>query len=477
MPDRSTRKKKYFSKMIHAVTWRISDPPDIELDNMYLCSKKTVKIDAIVNSASPDLMGGNIGTVDWEIHRLVDSHLFSEGKTFNQKICEELSRENDRMRIRDNEIIKRIRCPRGKVVMTGGYGFCRYVIHAVGIRYKDEDIPDEKKEKMFNTCCSSSVQIMESCYHEIVNLIRLYPDIKNVAIPIIGPGNYGFDMEFAFKIAVSAVGNALAGWKQNDQEAFETTALENIIFFAKCETECSTINKIIYEYLPIYERGHQVVFQDSFTAQKQYYNEILIHDENRGYFAIAGLFRRLLLRLRMFFGVLTNLTKEAVGKNDWQRRRLAVEAITAIKLLFPVIAVLLVRYCGAVGQTIWVHFISIVLLYFMTDTVTYLAALMMMADIQKPSANVIRSLILLFFNYAEVSLEMAYFYYVYHLGKTGFEEALKFGILDAGAEDAVLTYLLDVIMIYGNTALKFFFLTMVFGYLVQHMHLRKFRGE
>lgn len=237
------------------------------------------------------------------------------------------------------------------------------------------------------------------------------------------------------------------------------------------------INKVINEYLLIYERGHQVVFQDSFTAQKQYYNEILIHDEKRGYFAIAGLFRRLLLRLRMFFGVLTNLAKEAVGKNDWQRRRLTVEVITAVKLLFPVIGFLLVRYCGAVGQTICVHFVSIVLLYFMADTVTYLAALIMMADIQKPSANVIRSLILLFFNYGEVSLDMAYFYYVYHLGKSGVEEALEFGILGTGAQDAVLTYLPDIIMIYGNAALKFFFLTMVFGYLVQHMHLRKFRGE
>ena len=469
--------KKHIAEMIHIVTWEIADPPEIELGNMYICSKKKVRLDAIVNSALPDLMGGVRGTVDWEIHRRVDGYLSSKQKTFNQKICEELSMGNDGIHIRDDEIIKRVRCPRGKAIITGGYGFCRYVIHAVGIQYKDENIPNKKARKMFDTCCSSSVQIMESCYHEIIKLIRLYPDIKNVAIPIMGSGNYGFNMEFASQIAVSAVGNALAEWKQNDQEAFETSALENIIFFVKSESDCLMIKKIICKYLPIYEKGHQVVFQDSFTAQKQYYNEILVHDENRGYFAIAGRFRRSLLQVRMFFGVLSNLVKEIAGRHDWQRRRLTVEVITAVKVLFPIIGFLLLHYCEAIGKTNWVHFISVILFYFMTDTVTYLAALIMMADIQKPSANVIRSLLLLFFNYIEVSLDMAYFYYVYHLGGTGIEEALGFGVFDERATDTVAVHLPDIILIYGNTALKFFFLTLVFGYLVQHMHLRKFKGD
>lgn len=161
---------KHIAEMIHAVTWMIDDPPEIELENMYIHSKKKVLVDAIVNSASPDLMGGDTGTVDWEIHRMVDRHLLPMRKTFNQKICEELSQGNDRMHIRDNEIIKRIRCSRGKAVMTGGYGFCRYVIHAVGVQYQDKNIPSEKQRKMFDTCCSSSVQIMESCYHEIIKL-------------------------------------------------------------------------------------------------------------------------------------------------------------------------------------------------------------------------------------------------------------------------------------------------------------------
>lgn len=110
----------------------------------------------------------------------------------------------------------------------------------------------------------------------------------------------------------------------------------------------------------------------------------------------------------------------------------------------------------------------------MADTITYLLSLIMMADIQKPSANVIRSLLLLFFNYIEVSWGMAYFYYVYCADIT-FEEALAFGVLGEGTDAAVISAVPDMIIGYTNTGLKFFFLTVVFGYLVQHMRQRKFR--
>ena len=102
-----------------------------------------------------------------------------------------------------------------------------------------------------------------------------------------------------------------------------------------------------------------------------------------------------------------------------------------------------------------------------------------MADIQKPSANIIRSLLLLLFNYIEVSLDMAYFYYVY--GESSFgtgvslKEAVAFGVLGQGADEAVTSAVPDMIMGYVNTGLKFFFLTVVFGYLVQHMRQRKFK--
>ena len=223
------------------------------------------------------------------------------------------------------------------------------------------------------------------------------------------------------------------------------------------------------------------MFQDSFTAQRQYYNEIVQNDENRGYFAIAKLFRRGLVKSRMFFGLVSNKVKDSFGKQDWQKRRTAVECITLAKLLFPIMGILLVRYCPCASRMPWSLVLSFLIFYLMADTVTYLLSLIMMADIQKPSANIIRSLLLLLFNYIEVSLDMAYFYYVYGEGSSGtgasLKEALAFGVLGQGADEAVTAAVPDMIMGYANTGLKFFFLTVVFGYLVQHMRQRKFKGE
>ncbi len=444
--------------------------------------KKKVKIDTIVNSASPDLMGGKKKTVDRALHKAIDKRLKHEkGCSFNQMICKELSTGTDSISEGNEEIVPRIRCPRGKAVITGGYGFCTYVIHAVGTRFKFGDIRRSKEVKLRgDKYCSSSVQILESCYHEIVRLIRKYPDIKNVAVPIIGAGNYKVDFDIAARIAVSAIGNALMDWKRSDLESFNTSGIENIVFFVKKENEGNQkekISDIISEYGEIYQEDHQVVFQNSFKAQNQYYNEIRVYDENRGYFAIAAWFRRTLVRSRMFFGWVSNKIKDGIGGIDWQKRRKAVEKVAVFKLFIPALGIVLVRLCPCIKESLAVHVLSFLVFYSMADTVTYLLALIMMADIQKPSANVIRSLLLLFFNYVEVSLGIAYFYYVYHIGGAKIREALAFSAFGEGAEMAANFDVPDMILRYTNTGLQFFFLTMVFGYLVQHMRQRKFRGE
>lgn len=483
------------------------------VDNLTAYGMETDKqidsIDTIVNSASPDLMGGKEKTVDGTLHELIDQKFKEKGenRTFNHMICREFAMGSGAVSSEDEACISRIRCHRGKAVLTEGYGLCRYVIHAVGtklVRVKESSDTTEEDGCLGQTncrvhnkrpeknCTSSSIQLLESCYHEIVRLIWQYPDIRNVAVPIIGAGNYGVDFEIAARIAVSATGNALIEWKYRDEESFEFSKIEKIVFFVEpgntigsgkngCGVQgreeikqIDVLKGIFEEYKKIYEKKHQVVFQDSFTAQRQHYNEIIRNDENRGYFAIAKLFRRALVRSRMFFGFVSNKVKDFLGGCDWQNRRTAVESITAFKLLFPILGILLTRYCPCVSQTPMLHGISCVIFYSMADTVTYLLGLLMMADIQKPSANVIRSLLLLFLNYIEVSLEMTYFYYVYG-SNIKFKKALTFGVLGEGTDNAVISAVPDMIIGYANAGLKFFFLTVVFGYLVQHMRQRKFK--
>lgn len=520
MERKREKKGKQIADMLCAVEIELKDLPftvksgkeNVNVAKLTVCGmeaeKQSDSIDTIVNSASPDLMGGEANTVDRTLHELIDQKLKENNveSTFNQMICSELAAGNDFVLSEDEACLSRIRCPRGKAVLTGGYWLCRYVIHAVGTKLvpvkepedtgEEDSCPGQANCRLHNkkpekNCTSSSLQLLESCYYEIVRLIRQHPDIRNVAVPIIGSGNYGVNFKIAAKIAVSAIGNALMEWKQSDEEDFNTSKLENIIFFVKPKTEdeimvnggkvskkgqIEIIKEIFAEYRKIYQQNHQVVFQDSFTSQRQYYNEILLNDEKRGYFSIARCFRCALVWCRMFFGLLSNKIKDTAGGNDWQKRRRAVERITLFKILFPVAGFLLARYCPHIGGTPAVHVVSFILFYSMADTATYLLGLLMMADIQKPSANVIRSLLLLFFNYIEVSLEIAYFYYVYCADIT-FEEALAFGVLGEGTNLAVVSAVPDMIIGYANAGLKFFFLTVVFGYLVQHMRQRKFRGE
>lgn len=520
MERKREKKGKQVADMLCAVEIELKDLPftaksgkeNVNVAKLTVCGMEAEKqidsIDTIVNSASPDLMGGEVKTVDWTLHELIDQKLKENNveSTFNQMICSELAAGNESVLSKDEACISRIRCPRGKAVLTGGYWLCRYVIHAVGTKLvpvKEPADTDEEggcpgranrrfhNKKPEKNCTSSGIQLLESCYYEIVRLIRQHPNIRNVAVPIIGSGNYGVNFKIAAKIAVSAIGNALMEWKQSDEEDFNTSKLENIIFFVKPKTEdelmesgaeaskneqLDIIKEIFAEYVDIYQWNHQVVFQDSFTSQRQYYNEILRNDKNRGYFAIARCFRCVLVWCRMFFGLISNKIKDTVGGNDWQKRRTTVECVTAFKLVLPVLGFILARYCSCIRETFGIHLVSVLLVYSMVDTVTYLLALIMMADIQKPSANIIRSLLLLFFNYVEVSWGMAYFYYVYCADIT-FEEALAFGVLGEGTDLAVASAVPDMIIGYANAGLKFFFLTVVFGYLVQHMRQRKFRGE
>ena len=101
-----------------------------------------------------------------------------------------------------------------------------------------------------------------------------------------------------------------------------------------------------------------------------------------------------------------------------------------------------------------------------------------MADIQKPSANVIRSMLLLLLNYVEVSIEAACLYFLqYRTEGMTFLQALQPGLMGELPEGFKLCSLGDYLLYYGNTAVKFFFITMAFGYLSGHLRQRTFRRQ
>lgn len=417
-------------------------------------------VDAIVNAAKPTLMGSDQG-VDGAIHGAIDD-ILGAGK-FNKKICEELEPEQ-------GDAI--IRCKRGKAVTTGGYGLCKYVIHVVGSKYDG----DSGKE-----CTSSCVKTLESCYSAIIEEIKTRPDIEVVGIPIIGSGEYKVPYKIASEIAVASLGNALVKWKNEDEEMFEMVGLKKIIFFVySSEGEDSNktrqcediIARLLEDIQPILAQNRRVVYHTSWQSLLRYKQDMKRNDFKRGYFSIARRVRLALWWVRVVFIPLL-LLKDFVGGKDWEKRRRFVEWLTISKMILPVLFIAIVRLWNF--KILWKIIFVVILAYLMIDTITYLLSLILMADIQNPSANLIRSIILLLVNYMEVSFDFTFFYYCYY-GKTlAIRQALAFGFFNERIVENVHTYI-EYIMLGLNTGIKFFFVTLVFSYFMGHMRPREFRS-
>lgn len=143
-----------------------------------------IAVDAIVNAANSQLAGG--GGVDGAIHR-------GGGP--------EIMRELDEIRAHIG------RCETGSAVVTGaGRLPAKYVIHAVGPRYRDGQHGEPAQ--------------LESCYTTALRLAA-EREVRTISFPSISTGIYGYPIGEAAAVAVRTV----AGWLHEHSEPVRTIKL------------------------------------------------------------------------------------------------------------------------------------------------------------------------------------------------------------------------------------------------------------
>ena len=124
----------------------------------------TLEIDVIVNAANSSLLGG--GGVDGAIHKVAGSELLAFNKTLNG-------------------------CNTGEAKLSPGFNLpADWIIHAVGPVWKG----GEQKE----------AELLQSCYVSCFKL-ALSHHLKEIAFPAISTGVYGFPLELATQIAITAM--------------------------------------------------------------------------------------------------------------------------------------------------------------------------------------------------------------------------------------------------------------------------------
>lgn len=401
----------------------------------------SIEVNAIVNAAKPSLMGGS--GVDGAIHKAInDMHGIDYLKN---EIKEKL--DGNIINAKEN----RIRCNTSEVVVTEGYGLCDYIFHTVG------PVWDEGSK--------SCVAGLQKCYENIIDKM-LETNCETIAIPVISSGSYGFSFDLAAKIQIVSISNYLIKLKKRDSLKYDQ--IEKIYLVVYTENNIEQYKKIFDLYRENIIKEKKSYYQNLDESEKSYILEIENNDySKRGYFSGVRALRLILLKIQKLFFI-TYYMKSLVFNRNWEERRKFIDFQVFIKMLFPIIGLVLSEKLSYNMN----YSIGIIIVISMSETIIYVLNLIFLADIQNPSANIYRSIILLFANYIEITFGFAFLYNFFNAFKdSSIIKCICFAFTNQNVEIANDPgYILASI----QSAIMIMFSGLIFAYFVNNFKQRKF---
>lgn len=409
--------------------------------DLYDNDGKSIKVEAIVNAAKPTLMGGS--GVDGAIHKAVNN---INGTDF---LKNEIKSEFDKGIKNAKE--SRIRCNISKVVATEGYGLWDYIFHTVGPKWDGGS----------KSCLAS----LQKCYENIIDEM-INKNCETIAIPIISSGSYGFAFDLAAKIQIVTISNYLIKLKMKND--LEYDQIKKIYLVSYLENNFEQYRTIYESYKENINKEKRSYYQTLRESEESYALEIKNYDySKRGYFLGIRTIRLFLLKIQKLFFV-TYLFKNHIFNKSWEDRRKFIDFQVIFTMLFPIIGLALSEQLP--NEVI--VFVGIVIIIFMVETFVYILHLIFLADIQNPSANIYRSIVLLFMNYIELTFGFAFLYNFFGaIEKTNVKKCIYFAFTNLNfniVNDAgyILSSIQSVIMIiFGG---------LIFAYFVNNFKQRKF---
>ena len=143
--------------------------------SLFIGDITTQATDAIVSAANALLLGG--GGVDGAIHKAAGPRLLEACRTLKKTLPGGV-------------------LAAGGAVLTGGFDLpARFVIHCVGPIYGEHE-PAQAEE------------LLASCYRKALTIARR-ENLASITFPSISTGVYGYPVEDAARVAVSAIADAL----------------------------------------------------------------------------------------------------------------------------------------------------------------------------------------------------------------------------------------------------------------------------